>query len=461
MPDARLDDDARVDGSDDHHHATTAPLADATHRTPELRPFSLRFADPARESRFRASYFRDNIVFIRLAHVLGIGAWAMFGLMASLVIDDGQRADLVLRFGVAIPIALVALGLSWTRWYPQRWETITAIGVAISGFVWSFHRVVVADSTPGWAYAGIMIVLIYVYTLSRLRFVPAALTGIVVIAFHNVIAIGVMHDPPEELYLANFFVVLTAFMGSAAAYGLERFTRLLFLREQQLDAERDRADELLGSTLPKAIVKRLKAVDGSPHEAILAEQLDDVTVLFADLVDSTSHEGVMTADSLVATLDDVFTRFDLLASRLGLEKIKTVGDAYMVVAGAPDPLAHHPHAAAEMALGMLGALIGAEWPTGDPMQLRIGVATGPVVAGVIGRDRYAYDLWGDTVNLASRLEASSEPGRILVSIETYERLKEQYRFSDSHVVFLKGKGPTPARFLLGRSGKALESLIER
>jgi adenylate cyclase len=114
-----------------------------------------------------------------------------------------------------------------------------------------------------------------------------------------------------------------------------------------------------------------------------------------------------------------------------------------------------------MALGMLGALIGAEWPTGDPMQLRIGVATGPVVAGVIGRDRYAYDLWGDTVNLASRLEASSEPGRILVSIETYERLKEQYRFSDSHVVFLKGKGPTPARFLLGRSGKALESLTQR
>jgi class 3 adenylate cyclase len=303
-----------------------------------------------------------------------------------------------------------------------------------------------------------MIVLLYLYTLSRLRFAPAAIAGIIVIAFHNVIAIGVQRDPIEELYLANFFVVLTAFMGSAAAYGLERFTRLLFLREQQLDAERDRADELLGSTLPQAIVQRLKSVDASPHEAILAEQLADVTVLFADLVDSTSHEGTMTADALVATLDDVFTRFDLLASRLGLEKIKTVGDAYMVVAGAPEPIDDHAQAAAEMALGMLGSMIGAEWPTGDPMQLRIGVATGSVVAGVIGRDRYAYDLWGDTVNLASRLEASSEPGRILVSTETYERLKDRYRFSDSHVVYLKGKGPTPGRFLLGRSGKALDVL---
>jgi class 3 adenylate cyclase len=455
MPEVRVVDAGAAEGQP---HATTAPVADAAHRTTEIRPFSLRFTDPAREASFRASYFRDNIRFIRLAHVLGIAAWAMFGLMASLVLDEGQRTDLMLRFGVAIPIALVALALSWMRWYPRRWEAVTALGIVISGFVWSFHRVVVEDATPGWAYAGIMIVLIYLYTLSRLRFAPAVIVGIVVIAFHNVIAIGVMHDPAEELYLANFFVVLTAFMGTAAAYGLERFTRLVYLREQQLDAERDRADELLGNTLPMAIVRRLKAVDSSPHEAILAEQLTDVTVLFADLVDSTSHEGVMTADALVATLDDVFTRFDLLASRLGLEKIKTVGDAYMVVAGAPEPIEDHVQAAAEMALGMLGSMIGAEWPTGDPMQLRIGVATGPVVAGVIGRDRYAYDLWGDTVNLASRLEASSEPGRILVSTETYERLKDRYRFSDSHVVFLKGKGPTPARFLLGRSGRALGSL---
>ena len=443
---------------DGHHHATTAPLADAAHRTPELHPIALRFTDDELEARFRANYIRDNLVFIRFAHVLGMFAWAVFGFLASLVLEEGERADLILRFGIAIPIAIVALALSWTRWYPRAWEYVVASLLALSGFVWSLHRVFVEDATPGWAYAGLMIVLVYLYTLSRLRFVPAVLVGLALIAFHNVIAIGVMHDEAQELYFANFFIVLTATMGSAAAYGLERFTRLLFLREQELDAERDRADELLGSTLPKAIVERLKAVDASPRAAILAEQLPEVSVLFADLVDSTAHEGEMSADALVATLDDVFTRFDLLATRLGLEKIKTVGDAYMVVAGAPEPREDHASAAAEMALGMLGSMIGAEWPTGDPMRLRIGVATGPVVAGVIGRERYAYDLWGDTVNLASRLEANSEPGRILVSVETYERLKDRYRFSDSHVVYLKGKGPTPARFLIGRSGKALDQL---
>jgi adenylate cyclase len=146
----------------------------------------------------------------------------------------------------------------------------------------------------------------------------------------------------------------------------------------------------------------------------------------------------------------LFSRFDELAERFGLEKIKTVGDAYMAVAGAPEPRPNHAEAAAKMALAVQEALAESRWPSGQPIRARVGIASGPAVAGVIGQRKFAYDLWGDTVNLANRLEAHGEPGKILVADATAQRLSDRYRFGPVWMINLKGKGPTPARFLLGR-----------
>jgi adenylate cyclase len=162
--------------------------------------------------------------------------------------------------------------------------------------------------------------------------------------------------------------------------------------------------------------------------------------------------GQTPADDLVAALDGVFSLFDALADRYGLEKIKTVGDAYMAVAGAPKPRPDHAEAAADMALAILEELPGARWPSGDPILVRVGLASGPAVAGVIGQRKFAYDLWGDTVNLASRLQSHGEPGRILVSESVVSRLGARYELGPTLVLDLKGKGPTPARFLLSRHG---------
>jgi adenylate cyclase len=175
--------------------------------------------------------------------------------------------------------------------------------------------------------------------------------------------------------------------------------------------------------------------------------------LFADLENFTRHAEAIPPAELVEILDGVFRRFDALADRLDMEKIKTVGDAYMAVAGAPEPFPAHARAAAEMALGIQEEMRSLTWPTGDSMRVRIGIASGPVVAGVIGRRKFAYDLWGDTVNLASRLESHGTPGRTLVSESTAQLLGDGYELSDLHTVELKGKGPTPARFLLGRVGE--------
>jgi adenylate cyclase len=157
---------------------------------------------------------------------------------------------------------------------------------------------------------------------------------------------------------------------------------------------------------------------------------------------------------MVAVLDQVFTRFDSIAERFGLEKIKTIGDAYMAVAGVPDPREDDVEAAAQMALAMRDEIGQVRWPSGDAMRVRIGMATGPAVAGVIGQRKFAYDLWGDTVNTAARMESKGIPNEIQVSESVYRRLGDRYLFSDVHVVNLKGKGPTAARFLLGKNGSA-------
>jgi class 3 adenylate cyclase len=173
----------------------------------------------------------------------------------------------------------------------------------------------------------------------------------------------------------------------------------LFLRERQLDQERLRSDGLLLNILPQAIVEQLKT---SSSGGRIAQALDQVSVVFVDAVGSTEQAARSSPEEFADALDALFRRFDEIADRHGLEKIKTIGDAYMAVAGAPVPVADHAEAAVAMALDALNEAGEVRWPSGDPIEVRGGVATGPAVAGVIGHRKFAYDLWGDTVNLASR-----------------------------------------------------------
>ena len=175
-----------------------------------------------------------------------------------------------------------------------------------------------------------------------------------------------------------------------------------------------------------------------------------MTVVFADAVGSTEQGARSSPEEFAAALDELFRRFDQIADRRGLEKIKTIGDAYMAVAGAPVPRAEHAAAAVAMALDVLAEAGKVRWPSGDPILVRVGVASGPAVAGIIGYRKFAYDLWGDTVNLASRLQESTEPGQILVSEQTVGQLDDRYEFGPTRIVDMKGKGPTPAFVLLGR-----------
>jgi len=441
------------------------PLRRFLKAVPELHPITLRFVDQRLGDSFQRDYFRDNLPYIRLAHVLGIFMWAVFGILARYLVlnDAGGTADLVLRFGVAIPIVLVSFALTYASWYPRRWQPILAFVLLANGLLWSTHRAFVEGATAEWAFAGMILVLAFNYVLSRVQFVYTAVIGIVLIAYHNVVSVYV-GETARDVIFVDFFLIGFASIGMAGAYVLERFMRLLYLRERELDAERRRSEDLLENTLPHAIVQRLKDRGAEPDVASIADALPEVSVLFADIEGFTPRGASIPPGELVSVLDGIFTRFDALVDRFGLEKIKTVGDAYMAVAGAPEPHPEHARAAAEMALGIQETMAELRWPSGEPMRVRVGVASGPAVAGVIGHRKFAYDLWGDTVNLASRLESHGAPGRILVSEATAALLGDGYRLSETLVIELKGRGPTPARFLLGRAREpspAVEDLRDR
>jgi len=224
--------------------------------------------------------------------------------------------------------------------------------------------------------------------------------------------------------------------------------RLLDRLRDELDAERNRSMELLLSVLPPRIVDRLSA-----GEHPIADRHERVAVVLGDLVGFTSIAARLPAAELVDRLGALFAAFDAAAERLGVDKIKTVGDAYLAVAGLapadgeePDAAAHAAvHAAADLAFAMVDAV--AEF--GPPWRVRIGLAVGPIAAGVIGT-RYAYDVWGDTVNLASRLEQSSEAGRIHVHEDVAEMLAAEFITEPRGSVWLKGMGEVQTWFLLGR-----------
>lgn len=210
-------------------------------------------------------------------------------------------------------------------------------------------------------------------------------------------------------------------------------------------AEQENAERLLLNILPAAVADRLKREQG-----VIADSYPDATVLFADIVGFTELAARFTPAQIVGMLNEVFSVYDLLAEKHGLEKIKTVGDAYMAVAGVPVPQADHADAAAEMALDIKAEIARHLSPDGEPLQARIGMNTGPLIAGVVGTKKFAYDLWGDTVNTACRMESHGIAGSIQVTAETYLLLRENYTLAERGTIEVKGKGEMVTYFLMGR-----------
>jgi guanylate cyclase len=253
-------------------------------------------------------------------------------------------------------------------------------------------------------------------------------------------------------WFSSTMIALNVTVAGAVVFGL--LAQFVRQREQALAAlqvEQDRAENLLLNILPRSIAERLKT-----DSTTIADQFAAASILFADIVDFTPLSDQLQPAEVVGLLDDLFTHFDSLAERYGVEKIKTIGDCYMVAAGVPTPRPDHARVMALMALDMREAMRSEHGVGHLDLELRIGINSGPVVAGVIGRKRFLYDLWGDAVNMASRMESSGTPGRIQVTRATCELLRDEFELEPRGTVPIKGKGEVETWYLVGRRAAPLQ-----
>jgi adenylate cyclase len=327
------------------------------------------------------------------------------------------------------------------------------------------------------AYLSITVVCIHLGTGTGLQFyfVAAAALTVVVLGVDHILLASVLaglgaatvivleffvpedtgSQPPWAFTTSFVLTVITAWILVVATlwYALREIRRA----REAMEAEYERSERLLTNILPATIAERLK----DPSRTVIADKYDDASILFADIAGYTKRASDTTPSDLVRFLDRLYTDLDALVDRHGLEKVKTSGDSYMVVSGVPHPRPDHIEALACLALDMADAVADLRDPHGREVPLRIGLAAGPVVAGVVGARKFFYDVWGDAVNVASRMETTDVEGKIQVPQDVYERLNDAFVLEQRGQVDVKGKGVMTTWYLVGRRDeKAVRRAVE-
>ena len=381
-------------------------------------PWTLTFRDPDHEREFQAEMAATNGPQARVGAAVSISLW----LIAALIIPTVIEVDR----GVVTTICAGMAGVNLVGVVVSGWATTLdrqqAIGFVLNGLAGLavLALIAVSGTTDRYAAPALLLIAIFAFVVIRLRFVFALVAaGTYLVGFVVVVATG----PSRGTALDVFLVAAAILAGLAATYLLERGARDVFAQRRLIERQAAElaeahatSERLLLNVLPGSVAGRLKA-----GETTIADAYDDATVLFADLVGFTPLASSLGPAETVRLLDRLFSAFDRLAERQGLEKIKTIGDAYMVVGGVPEVSSDHPSRVVAMALEMLGVVASVGREMDRALDLRIGVHTGPVVAGVIGTTKFIYDLWGDTVNVASRLESQGLAGAVQMSEATWLR----------------------------------------
>lgn len=407
-----------------------------------MRRLTLQFSDPDVEAAFRDADNRAAVGRARFMTLLAFVLSLPFGWLDLVLSPDYLGVLVILRaIGSVALLAIAAL----TIWWPSVHRCIQFVACgALAVYSWCTVAAVLLTDTPRtYASVGTVLLMLGLVGVIRVRFRSALMTAI---ATFPLVGLALLIER-ESWQLVAFDVlslVTYAVLIVTVAFALERSKRTEFLANRDLDAQRQLSDDLLHNILPEPIARRLRE-----NPSAIAESVDHATVLFADIVGFTPFSAELPPAEIVQLLDLLFGEFDDLCDERGIEKVKTIGDAYMAVAGTPRPDPDHAASVVELAFDMQRAAsaIAPLWPT--DLKLRIGISSGPVVAGVIGRRRFAYDLWGDTVNTASRMESHGVPNRIQVSESTYELLKNRYEFSEPQEMDIKGKGTKSTYFLVG------------
>jgi class 3 adenylate cyclase len=412
----------------------------------------LRFPDEI-EAQFREDYQANTISTTRLALVLGLILYSLFGILDIYAVPISKDIVWVIRYEIVAPVILITLIASYSDDFQKYTQTLMCLVVAVSGLGIVAMISITREAEFGnrFYFTGLILISMWGYSLSRLRFWYAVLANLAIMIGYEFGSIFVKQLLTSETGIViftmhNFFFLGANVIGMFGSYFLERYTRRDFLQKYTIQAQRDQADKLLYNVLPKRIAEKLK-LSGET----IAEEFNSATVLFADIVNFTPISARFGPHEVLDMLNEVFSHFDELVDKYGVEKIQVAGDAYMVAAGVPDPRPDHATVLARLALDMLDYVKRGEFLGGKhPIEIRIGLNSGSLIAGVIGRKKYYYTLWGDMVNIASRMQSHGEVGKIQIARDTYELVKDDFECEYIGEIAVKGKGNMEAWYLIAK-----------
>jgi len=429
-------------------------VSDAERPAENSRPrlsWTGRFVDSALERAFREDELEALKRFLSFSVGLSTLTFLAFAAHDALVVPQVKIQAWTVRFGVFVPAsALVFAGLNSRHLLRCSQWMMLVYGLAASFIV--LYIGAIAGGSGYFLYTSFAVAFVtlgpFVARLSVIA--QLAYTWLTLLIF-ALLDRFLAHSPLQvSLSVASTLLSLGG-LGALIAYRQEQQSRQSFLQRRLIDrqvhalaAEKARAEELLLNVLPASIAERLKR-----GQRPIADGFSRVSVLFADIVGFTKMSERVTPEELVERLNRMFSSFDDLADKLKLEKIKTIGDAYMVAGGLHSHEYDHAQTIAEMALAMQRRALEFSREFGEELSIRIGIHTGPVVAGVIGKRKFIYDVWGDTVNTASRMESHGEPGAVHVTEETRQLLKDMYVLTPRGEINVKGKGAMRTWFLNG------------
>ncbi len=404
-----------------------------------------------------AAFQRENVElnvrsFSRFSLMFASALFVAYGYHDLLVVPTIHELAWKVRYGFFLPVCCAVILFTYSRQF-VRWHQVAMLtyGMAINITVlWIGAN---APSAGFFIYTSYAILFLTLGPfIAKMNVRTQLLYTVGTLFVFNVLEIAVSYSAPTIRFSINLTLLSMGLVAAFAAHQIERQTRVSFLQRrtideqvEELDTEKGKSDALLLNILPKKIADRLKA-----DNKAIADGFAEVTVLFSDIVGFTKMSERLSPEQLVRWLNEVFSSFDDMAEEFGVEKIKTIGDAYMVVGGLHGKL-DHASAIADMALRMQSSMKAFGEKLGEDVSVRIGINTGPVVAGVIGKKKFIYDVWGDTVNTASRMESHSAPGSIQVTEDTYARLKDAYLFESRGEIDVKGKGKMNTYFLLEKA----------
>jgi class 3 adenylate cyclase len=410
-----------------------------------MHRLTLRFADAGLEKAYAEEQARKSLRPVRIALVCAGALTVVIWPAAILTAPSGQE-----HMPRIVATVLATLGLCFALTHTQvflrrhQWMMLALACVLSFGLINGIMPRYPPQILEARGFFPMAIQLFTIYGVFRLRFPAAVAGGWISVAMYLVLlsALGLL---PESAFFVHAFTLLAANLwGMLICYQMDLALRRAFLAVRDVAAEHERSERLLLNILPADLAQELLST-GSARPA----RHESATILFTDFSGFTQVASAMPADRMVAELNEIFGAFDDICDELGVEKIKTIGDAYMAAAGLPKPCADHAQRCVRAGLRMLDYLEQRNRTAAFKWSLRVGVHSGPVVTGVVGKRKYAFDVWGDTVNIASRMESAGEAGRVNISAYTYDLILDEFACEYRGKVDVKGKGQIDMYFVTG------------